>query len=340
MSIKKNSIAKLICDLTCARIILALFFGAIYFLALITSNKLTYFSSIFVFMIFAESINPYWYFQNKQKLHFFSIPLIANKFLYLLLIILFVKSDSDLIKIPILYSVCIFLAYAFSFFVMCRSETIKKLVFNLKTAFSLINSTKQLFYSKLVLIIKDRFSTIILGIYSDMSILAIFDMVQKITILTFQPLVILNNSFFPALSKKFNSLVIKKIAVISFLYGLLSITIGFLALKITIPLIISEFQAHFNILKISLYSIFAFPFSFLIAKNIFITHKLYKLLTISSILTTLFYITTLLFLVQSSQITLYNIVLLNVVTYFIELLIRTSICLKHRSLRTIIIDNT
>lgn len=176
-------------------------------------------------MCFNELLFPHWYFQGIEKMKYITIYNILARSLFLALIFILVRSESDYLMVPLCHGTGMLAGGILALYQVFTKHKIKLSIQPCSTLIFYAKESLPLFGSNLVISIKDRFSVIFIGAFLGMREVAIFDLGIKIMNLLIQPVEIINRTIYPRVSINEDKLLALKIAKYSFWASLILILI-------------------------------------------------------------------------------------------------------------------
>lgn len=267
---------------------LAILMGMIYFLEKFNEHFLLF---LFSFGIcFDELLFPLWYFQGTEKMKYITIINLITRSIFLVLIFLLVKHQSDYVLVPLLNSVGALMGGVFGLYILFCKEKIKFKWQPFKKMKYYINESLPLFGSAAIMSIKDRFNVIFIGYFLGMTDVAIYDLGVKIMSVFMYPIGVVNEAIYPKVAREKNMGLMLNASKLMFL----ALLLGILLLQPVLPPLIEYlgFEIDSAILptRILLIAPLIMSFSHTLGPNCLIVFGKYKLFTIGIVLTTMFYL--------------------------------------------------
>ena len=181
-------------------------------------------------MVIGHALFPVWFFQGIEKMKYITILNITAKLIFTIAIFIFIREESDYIYVPIINSSGFIIAGLISLWIILYKykvsissphfESIRKLF---------IDSTK-LFISDLSVSLYYSTTTLILGVFTDLSYVGIYSSMEKIITALKSLFLPLYQALFPFLSKKretdINYIIRKMISIV----GLSSLAIALIVI--------------------------------------------------------------------------------------------------------------
>ena len=136
---------------------------------------------LFSFLFLIQSIIiPIWFFQGLEKMQYITIIDVASRLIFLLLVYSFVNKTEDYLLVPILRLTGVFLAGLFSIYLIFFKEKVRLKLISVRDLKYYFREGLPFFYSQLSTVINARTNTLLLGIFSGMSLVAYYDFVSKV----------------------------------------------------------------------------------------------------------------------------------------------------------------
>lgn len=163
---------------------------------------------------------PDWFFQGIEKMQNITLVMIITKLLAVGIIFLGVKGQSDLLVVPITFSVTMILAGLLGVFI-----AIKK--YRMYLCFPSVDFYKEqlkggfsYFFSTITANSKDYLNTFLIGIFLNYNAVAIYDLCNKIVKVLLIPASMFSQAVFPKLSREKNLVFRKKVETVLVVYGI------------------------------------------------------------------------------------------------------------------------
>jgi PST family polysaccharide transporter len=296
------------------------FIVSIYTIPILSENKVLF---IFVFGIsLNELLFSQWFFQGVEKIKYITLISFVGKILYVTAVLLFIKTKSNFLLLPIINVITVFLTGSSCLYVIFIKE---KITFKFQTYETLLFYVKDsflFFMSTGFVLIKEQTNSIIIGLFLGFQDVAYYDFVSKIVNILKQPFLIIRDAFFPSFIQNKNILKLNNLGLICFVISLL-IYFSLIIFSTPMTYLIGKEELIpaiflFNILGINIVLTVLSVFSGMI---LIIINKKRKF-TLSLVVSTFFY------LIFISILVFFNIVTLKTLVYgyglslLIEVLIR------------------
>ena len=224
-------------------------------------------------MVPGHILYPTWFFQAIEKMRYITLLSVLMKAIFTVAVFVFIRSSEDYILYPLLMS----LGYIFSgvlaiYLVLIRWEY-KLCTVSFKEIIYTIRQSTNVFINTLAPNLYNSFSTVLLGFYGTNKDLGIYDGGIKFTQLGERFLVVVEQTFFPFLSRRIDKH--KIYAKLNFFASLLIATILFFAAPLLVDWFLSdEFRQSVVVIRIRAVSLVFFALSNIYGKNyLILRHK-------------------------------------------------------------------
>lgn len=197
--------------------------------------KFVYISSFFI--TFNELLFPVWFFQGIEKMKYTTYINIFVKLMFILLIFIAVKDESDYIYIPLLNSLGALVAGLFSFYVIINKEKIRLCWIPLSKLIYYFKESVSLFISVLSVRLYLNINKLVVGSCLGMSEVAIYDLGEKIATTMKIPIGMIGQATFPKISRERDIRYINRLMYI--VVGLA--ILGYMVLFLFTPFIVKLF---------------------------------------------------------------------------------------------------
>ncbi|PMO27681.1 oligosaccharide flippase family protein [Vibrio breoganii] len=201
------------------------------------------------FSTFFELLFVQWFFQGVENLKPITIINGLSKILIVVLTVLLVKDSTDLYIVPFVIAGVNFLTGIISIYLMVSIYNIKFFRPKYEALYSYFCNSTPIFISNIIISIKDRTSTILIGSLLGMSHVAIYDLAVRLLNISSLPISILTDAFFPKAAREKNKsylhFVIKTTLVISLLILLFNqISLEYIVLLLAGPEMLDELHIY------------------------------------------------------------------------------------------------
>ena len=338
--ISRNRDNKVIIDEIVSSVLIIKFsiFCLISILTLVLTLTVPYFISNRLLVIFSlsyclmEIIFPIWYYQGIEKMKYITLIRLTSVVIYSLLVLGFIREQSDYIYVPVFYGLGALCGGIFSFYVLTRKEKIRLYFPKLKTLIYYFKSTLILFLSRLSAVINTTFATIISGLFLGMEQVALLDLLGKIIDIAKIPMVTINNAVFPYISRTKDKKIVKQILIITLvLSAIIGIIVFFSADFILSYFSDGIFYEYSYLLQLFSLHILLCGLSYFLGAPVLVSFGHPKAFTLSVILSTIFLFFLYFLIIIGLELTITYCILITL-TVELFILIFRYICCKRESI--------
>ncbi|MEO8254814.1 MAG: oligosaccharide flippase family protein, partial [Flavobacterium sp.] len=231
ISIYKNNIEKkneVFNDTFNSKLILSFLCLIVFVIIIFSYSKFSVEPAIYLFTylsLFGQSLIPIWFFQGIQETKFLTLSNFIGKSAYLILLLVFLKNESNYLLVPIFSFVGYFITAVMSLYVVFKKHKIQYTFITFKSFKAQLKIGKYMFLSEIKLYFISYFNIFLLGLISGNQAVAYFVGAEKILRAVSNLFIPVQNSLFPVLALKLNS---NKDQASVFIKKMLSIFIFFL----------------------------------------------------------------------------------------------------------------
>lgn len=328
----KSKLSEILSAVLCTRFILwvASFFVYSVVVILVPSYReyaLLFFISYFLSI--QEFLFPQFFFQGIEQMKFTTYITIIIRLFFICLVFFIVKDESDVLMVPILYSVGYFLGGLASLFIIrnkmdvhFQRPTFEQMKFYVK-------DSSAIFATNMICTIKDKFNYLLVGLFSGMSNVVVYDLGLKINGFIEKPAGIVRVVLFPRMAKSRNVETLKKTIYITVIF----VSLMVLIVNIFLPWIVEFFikDKDIDLLPLRIFTIapILLSASVLIASNYLVAFGHNKYVLYSIIVTTSVYLLSLAYLFFTHKMNgLYSFISLSLISYATELIYRLFVLKK------------
>lgn len=276
----------------------------------------------FLILGVSEVFNPIFYLHGCQKLFYVSAATLVSKVSFLIFVLFFVDEYSSPASVVFANG---FIALIVNFFVS-SFYVFGRFDFSIKSSISaapgLLRQSASLGMSNFIPTIKDKGSVVILGMYGDMNIVAIFDLMMKYLGVAFMPVTVLNSSYFPKMSINYSWRDFRNILFVSMFYSVLCLCGTALAIPYLVDMYYPAYSTYTTQLSFLVLAVVFYSLSVLIAKNYLIVKSYLNDVLYSTLAATMFYCLLAYLLILYNSVTVSSLVILTVATFFVEMVLR------------------
>lgn len=277
-------------------------------------------------LLVGDVVNIYWFFQGVEKLKYVSLASFAVKIIYVLSVWFFIKTPDDISVVPIIVFVAFVLGNIRVYYFFCRFFMKKFYAPDPHLMKDIFFSARFVFLSNMIIAIKDKAGNIVAGIFIGKEALAIYDLINKLMLISNQPATIINAAFFPSFSRGHNTKMMNNILKILLCSSLIIVAISVPVVWWFIPSVFLKSEPYLFSIQVSFFSCLFYSISFFVGRNIFVAQGMMSDLFVGVILTSIFYIFCMLFFWGVfDRFTIASLVVITVLTYFFEMVYRVFI---------------
>lgn len=273
-------------------------------------------------MALNEVLFPQYFFQGIEKMKYSSLINIGVKLLFIVLIFIFVNSSKDYCVVPLFYTIGYAVAGVVSMYIVYFKLGLTFYLPKKNQMMVYVKDSMAIFATDLICLIKDKLSYFLLGAYSGMSNVVVYDLGLKINTLLSRPVQIISTALFPKSAKIRN---IPKLKRIIMFVAVLSVLLV-ICTNIFLPWVIQFFiHEQIDLLPLRIFTIapIFLSISSFMASNILVAWGYNKYVLYSIIITTCTYIFVLIMIFFTHQIdSIYAFVVLAVISYLTEFIYR------------------
>ena len=326
-----NKLSEIFSSIICTRGLLFIVSFVIY--SIVVFSVPVYRKNFLLFLLFyGITINnvlfPQYFFQGLEKMKFITIISTITKLIFVSFIYIFVKSADDIFLVPILYTIGYSVGGFFAIWIIIKQIKIPFRKPSFSSMAFYVKDSSAIFATDLICTIKDKLNYMLVGLCVGMGDVVIYDLGLTVKSLATKPLEVICMVLFPRFAKDHNVEKVKKIMLLSFVLSLIIV----ISLNIFMPFI-SNFFLHesVDLLPLRLFSLapLFLSTSSIISSNVFVAWGYNKYVFYSIIVTTISYITALLFaFVSHTYNSLFTFVIIALISYMIELIYRLIVAKK------------
>lgn len=273
-------------------------------------------------MTLNEVLFPQYFFQGVEKMKYSSLINIGIKLLFIVLIFIFVNSGKDYNVVPLFYTIGYAVAGVISMYIVYNNMGLTFYLPKKKQMLVYVKDSSAIFATDLICLVKDKLSYFLLGAYSGMSNVVIYDLGLKINTLLAKPVQIISMALFPRSAKSRNIPRLRK--VIMFIAGLAIVLV--VGTNIFLPWIVQFFiHKQIDLLPLRLFTLapIFLSISSFVASNVLVAWGYNKYVLYSIIITTATYVLALVVMFFTHQMnSVYAFVVLALISYFAEFIYR------------------
>lgn len=318
-----NKLSEIVCSVLVLRVIIWLLGFLVYCLIVFLVPTYREYTMLYLLtygLSLQKLLLPQFYFQGLEKMKIPSIINVGSNLLFLSLIFIIIKDKSDVLLVPVFYTLGFFFGGVASLYIVFKGMGIRFYFPQMRTMFYYFKESLPIFATEIISTIKDKFNILLLGSFAGMGNVVIYDLASKINSLQNLPTTILCTVTLPRTSigkdyKKFEKL-------LSFTF-LLCVSIC-VVVNLLLPFIVSFFlHEEIDLMPIRIFTLAPvfLSISVIIGVNYFIGFGYTKYNLYSIIVTTISYIfAVVLFYLTDNFDNVYSFVLIALISYFVEMI--------------------
>lgn len=320
-----NKLSEIVSSVLCIRsvlwIICLLFYILIIFL--IPSYRAHFFLFLFSYgMTLNEVLFPQYFFQGIEKMKYSTLINILIKAVFIALVFVVVKSETDYLYVPLLYAGGYGIGGCVAMCVIFGKMKIRLIKPTMRTLKYYIKDCSTILATDLICTIKDKLNYLLLGSFAGMGSVVVYDLGSKINALLHKPTEIIRTVLLPHFAKNKSVKQFKKSVLITMLISVFFVVL----VNIFLPQIV-EFFIHEEIvmwpIRIFTLAPIILSISVPIATNAFIAWGYNKYILYSIIVTTMFYVLTFIVFYYFDFLNhVSSFILIAIISYIVELIYR------------------
>lgn len=327
-------LSKIVSNVLTTRALIAIMCFLIYLFIVISvdsyrNNLLLY---LFSYLLVAnELLYPQFFFQGIENMKVTSILNIVIKVIFIGLVFVLVKDQSDYLYVPLLYAAGYTIAGIVALYIMHMQYNIRFVKTGIKEKMGLLKECFPLLSTDLICTIKDKWNYILIGGYIGMSDVVIYDLGLKVSGFICMPTHVIRTVLFPRFARTRNIHKLKYCMLIVFSMSLFLV----LMTNLFLPQI-SMYFLHREIDLLPLRIMSTIPLflslSYYIANNFLIAFAYNKYLLYSIIVTTSVYLLFLFIIWTMGYMhSLWSFIFLAMISYLTELIYRLAIFVRKQN---------
>lgn len=304
----------------------------VLFVALFFIPKVESYQPLFYFSMYAglyEWLFPLWYFRGIQKMKYITVINMISRMLFLGLIFLLVREETDYIKVPIINGIGAIIAGSIALWVVFVSHKVKFKFYSLDTLLFYVKESAPFFWGSLIGKLKIVSNKTLLGIFVGLETVAIFDIADKIRMLVQSFLDIVVVVVFPSVSKTKNSNSVKNSLRIITSVGVFAYAFLVIVMSVFIPKNWPDYQMLVSVFAIVGLVIFIQSSSYMIGVGVMVVNELKKQYTMSLLMPTVSYLLMFAVIYLLDKVSIHSISIILVISMLHELFFRINSCRKN-----------
>lgn len=322
----RHKLSEIICSVLLVRLCL-FFVGFIVFITIVkivpSYNKYALLFIVSYGMNFNDLLFPQFFFQGLEKMKYTTFLNILVKLVFILLIFLFVNTQNDAVFVPLFYAIGYTLAGVLSLFIIFKRWNIPFQIPLISKVLYYVKDASPVFATDLICTVKDKLNVLLLGSFSGMSNVVVYDLGTKLNSIIVKPTEILRTVFFPRFAKDRDIDKIIKIIRFTFLMSVVIVIITNIFLSQLAEFFLNDKQIDLLPIRILIMAPLILSISTMLSSNVFVALGYNKYVLYSIIVTTLAYLVSLIYVyVNNFMTSIYSFVFIAMISYVVELLYR------------------
>lgn len=266
---------------------------------------------------------PQFFFQGIENMKYITYVSVTIKLIFILLVFVFVKTQSDFIFVPLLYSIGYAVGALISMVIMIRKFSIKLYIPSINVMKYYFKESSPILATDLISSIKDKLNYLLLGSFIGMSNVVIYDLGLKINMLVSKPVDIIKTVMFPRMAKNRNIATFKKLTIICLIITLLVVLFVNIFLKYIVLFFLHDASIDLLPIRVFLICPIILSVSTMIASNLMIAFGYNRFILNGIIITTGSYLVFLAFFYLSNNLSnIYSFIFIAIASYMVELIYR------------------
>lgn len=318
-----NKLSEIICSVLVLRMVIWVI--GFFFYGLIVYLVPTYREySILFFLTYGLSLQklllPQFFFQGLEKMKIPSIINVGSNLLFLCLIFIVIRDESDVLLVPVFYTLGYLSGGIASLYIIFKGMSIRFFIPKPRAMFYYFKESLPIFATEIISTIKDKFNILLLGSFAGMGNVVVYDLASKINSLQNLPTTILCTVALPRTSIGKNY---KKFERLLYLTLLICVSICIMV-NVFLPYIVSFFlHEEIDLMPIRIFTLapIFLSISVIIGVNFFIGFGYAKYNLYSIIVTTISYLVAVAFFYFTNDFdNVYSFVIIALISYFVEMI--------------------
>ena len=282
-------------------------------------------------MTLNDVLFPLYFFQGIEKMRISSIMNISIKLFFIIFVFILVRRPKDYLLVPALYTIGYALVGVTSMYLIFVKMDINLKCPPIKRMMIYVKDSSSIFATDIICTIKDKLNYFLLGGFSGMANVVVYDLGLKINTLIGKPAQIVSQVFMPRFAKTKNE---KKLRIMTwYVFGVTLLFI--IIINMFLPSIVGLFiNTHIDLIPLRIYSLspLFFSVSVFLANNFFIAFGYNRYLLYCILITSVSYLMALgIVFITNQMASVYSFISISLFSYMIEFLYR--IIMKIRLVR-------
>lgn len=333
----QNNLSNIFNSVNCAKFILLLLSFLILLILIIFCPKLHENWLLFLLsflMVVGNAIYPVWFFQGMERMKYITFLNILSKTIFLVLIFIFVKNDSDYIIVPLLNSLGFLISGIIGFVFAVKSFKLKLYIPSFKTIKKQLKYSAEFFLSRVSVSLYTNTNTFCLGLISSNIMVGYYVAAEKIYQAINSIQAPISTALYPFVAKNKDVNLYKKIFKIANICNIFICIFVFIFAKDIISIFYgSQMVLAYKVLRIFCGIVLVSFMSGMVGYPLIAALGHSKEANGSIVIGSIFHIIGLFLLFISNKLNIYSIATMVLITESIVLAIRIFFILKYKLLK-------
>lgn len=321
----KAKLSEIVCSVLILRSLLWIACLAVYVAVVMLVP--VYRSHLWLFLLsygltFNDVLFPQYFFQGIEKMKYTAIINLIVKLVFIVLVFVVVRNADDYLFVPLLYTIGYVLAGILSLRTIFKKMEIPFTKPSWPSMMVFVKDSAPIFLTNLICTIKDKLNYFLIGGFSGMGNVVVYDLGIKINSILVKPVNIISTVLFPYFALKRDT---KKLKKIIFLTGCLAVLVV-VAVNIFLTYIVDFFvHQEIDLMPLRLFTLapIFLSISSLISSNLFVAFGYNRYVLYSILVTTTAYFVALAYFFFTHQMnSVYSFVMIALASYFVEFVYR------------------
>jgi len=150
----------------------------VFFFEKFRKNWLIYYLTFGI--VIGHALFPVWLFQGMEKMRYITVIEVGIKFVFLILVFMFIHNANDYWKVPLLNAIGTIIGGIISLFIVFRNFNIKCYILDLKSYFRYLKASTSLFLSQFSISLFNQANTLIGGLIFSYTLLGYYNAAEKL----------------------------------------------------------------------------------------------------------------------------------------------------------------
>jgi O-antigen/teichoic acid export membrane protein len=220
----RNKLSEIVSNILAIKLFLFLAGFIIYFLIIMLNSFLSkhYFFFMLSYLVCVSDILiPIWFYQGIEKMKYLTITHFISKIIFTALVFIIIGSKERYLFLPVLNFLGAVVGGCWAFSILFLKYKIELQKVTLSSMKEYLKDSVPFFTSRIAGTITTETNTLLIGSILTFKDVAYYDIAKKITNVLLIPFGLINNALFPSISRTKNMKLVKQIAYVVFLLGIL-----------------------------------------------------------------------------------------------------------------------